>query len=121
MKKRLKVLIIIAIIVAVPTVVWLSSLINCERLTQKYYKDFEDTYTQNVMLGDIEYFKVLRCDGETADVYYVSEDMVNANVLTFKNTDGKWIETDWNTIWSKTGSASGVIFPYWWHFVYGGF
>ena len=32
-----------------------------------------------------------------------------------------WEEISWSTIWSTTGSASEVIYPYWWHFIYGGF
>ena len=45
------------------------------------------------------------------------------NVLTFKfnhDTD-LWEELFWSTIWSTNGSASEVIYPYWWHFIYGGF
>ena len=35
--------------------------------------------------------------------------------------DGVWQEIAWETIWSTSGSASEVIYPYWWHFIYGGF
>lgn len=73
------------------------------------------------MLGDMEYFKVLECSDNSAKVYYVSKNMSGADVLTFAKINGKWTETRWNTIWSTTGSASEVIWPYWWHFIYGGF
>ena len=43
------------------------------------------------------------------------------DVLTFENRNGNWVETSWETVWSTTGSASKVIYPYWWHFIYGGF
>lgn len=119
--KRKKFLFFIIAIILVPTLVWVSSLIKCETLTQKYYDDFENAYTQNSMLGEMEYFKVLRCDGNTADVYYVSKGMTGANVLSFENKNGIWTETNWNAIWSDSGSASEVIYPYWWHFIYGGF
>ena len=72
------------------------------------------------MLGEMEYFKVLSCKDNTAEVYYVSKGMTDANVLTFKNNNGVWQEISCNTIWSTTGSASEVIYPYWWHFIYGG-
>ena len=115
MKKRLTRIIVIAAIV-IPAVFWVSALIKCEILTQKYYDDFEQAYTQNTMLGEMEYFKVLSCDGNTAEVYYVSKGMTDANVLTFIY-NGEWQEISWKTIWSTSGSASDVIYPYWWHFI----
>lgn len=121
MKKRLIPAVIILVIVMLPLIVWSSSLIKCEILTKVYYDDFEYAYTDNTMLDEMEYFKVLDCDGETARVYYVSKDMDWANVLTFENTDGAWVETHWEVIWSTTGSASEVVYPYLWHFIYGGF
>ena len=119
MKKVLKVLLIVTICFLI---IWISALLKCEYLTQKYYDDFEYAYTANTMLGDMEYFKVLSCDGKYAEVYYVSKDMFCANILYFSNVSGEWLETTtYNTIWSSQGSASEVIWPYWWHFIYGGF
>ena len=120
MKRKMFLILIITILV-IPIVIWISSLIKNEILTQKYYDDFEQAYTQNTMLGEMEYFKVLSCDGNTAKVYYVGKDMSGADVLTFKYTDGVWQQMSWETIWSTSGSASEVIYPYWWHFIYGGF
>ena len=117
-KKALLIIVIVAIMI--PTAFWASALIKCEMLTQKYYDDFKQAYTQNTMLEEMEYFKVLSCDENTAEVYYVSKDMTDANVLTFKNNNGVWQQISWETIWSASGSASGVIYPYWWHFIYGG-
>ena len=118
--KRKRLLIIIIAVISVPILIWILSLVKCEILTQKYYDDFEYAYAQNSMLGEMEYFKVLRCDDNSADVYYVSKGMTGANALSYENINGTWKETSWNTIWSTTGSASGVIYPYWWHFIYGG-
>ncbi len=122
MKKKRVFIAIIAmiVIIALPTVFWVSSLINCEILTNQYFEDFEKAYTQNPMLGEMEYFKILHCDDNTAEVYYVSQGMKDANVLSFENHNGTWTQTSWQTIWSTSGSASGVIYPYWWHFIYGG-
>ncbi len=107
--------------------VWVGSLINCEVLTHKHYDEFKDAYKQNTMLSDMEYFKVLSYSPyrthSFAQVYYVSKGNTAGNVLTFKfnyDTD-LWEEISWSTIWSTTGSASEVIYPYWWHFIYGGF
>lgn len=107
--------------------VWIGSLIKCEVLTYQHYDEFKDAYKQNTMLGEMEYFKVLNCgqrpSRDIAQVYYVSKGYTGANVLTFKyNYDTElWEEISWSTIWSATGSASEVIYPYWWHFIYGGF
>ena len=117
-KKAIYIIVIVAIMI--PIAFWASALINCEILTKKYYDDFKHAYTQNTMLGEMEYFKVLSCDENTAEVYYVSRDMTDANVLTFQNNNGVWQEIAWETIWSTSGSASEVIYPYWWHFIYGG-
>lgn len=97
------------------------ALIKSEILTRQYYSDFKNAYEGNTMLGDMEYFKVLKCNGKTAKVYYVSEDRTMGNVLSFEKIDNNWQETNWDTIWSASGSASDVIWPYWWHFIYGGF
>ena len=70
--KRIPTYLIIAI-VAVFLIIWLGSLIKCEILTNKYYDDFSMAYQSNTWITDIECFKVLKCDGETAEVYYVTE------------------------------------------------
>ena len=113
-----KILMIIAISFML---IWIFSLIKCEVLTYKYHDDFEYAYQENDMLGNMEYFKVLSVSKDTARVYYVSENMSSAHVLYFENIDRQWKEVEWHTVWAKSGSASGVIFPYWWHFIYGGF
>ena len=121
MKRRMG-LLIAAVIVGSLLLIWGASLIKCEILTAKYYDDFKTAHLQNTMLREeLEYFKVLRCNGKTAEVYYVGRDMSGGNVLTFEKQDGVWKQIKWETIWSGTGgSASDVIYPYWWHFIYGG-
>ena len=118
MKKR--VMLIIVVVIMIPIAFWASALIKCEILTKAHYDDFKQAYKQNTMLGEIEYFKVLSCNENTAKVYYVSKGMTEGSVLTFKNNNGVWQKTSWETIWSASGSASDVIYPYWWHFIYGG-
>ena len=112
---------LICVTLAVFLVVWGAALIRCWGLTRMYYDDFENAWMQNTMLGAMGDFKVLDCDGKTAEVYYIAKDHCSGDVLRFEMQEGKWIETGWSTIWSDTGSASDVIWPYWWHFIYGGF
>ena len=101
-------------------VLQMSAVIKIEILTAKYYDIFQDAYKSNTMLGEMDSFKVLEYDGATAKVYYISKNKTCGDVLSFANVDGAWEETYWETIWSKSGSASDVIWPYWWHFIYAG-
>lgn len=119
MKKVIKFLLLLVVVAAV--MIQAVALIKCEILTKKHYSEFEFAYKSNTMLGDMEYFKVLSCDETTARVYYVEEGNTVASVLTFEKENDAWVETRWDTIWSTRGSASDVIWPYWWHFIYGGF
>ena len=120
MKQRKGTLWILLVCLAVIVLVQSIALVKCELLTSQYYADFEDAYRDNPMLGEMESFKVLNCDGQTAEVYYIESGKTGAHVLSFEKTDGCWAETGWRCIWSTTGSASEVIWPYWWHFIYGG-
>ncbi|MBQ8783294.1 MAG: hypothetical protein IJZ57_05935 [Clostridia bacterium] len=97
--------------VIIALLAWGISIAKCEVLTDKYSDDFKNAYQSNSMISnDVEYFKVLECDDTNAKVYYFSEK--SGNVLTFKKENGKWIEKDWEVVWSQTGSASGVVWPY---------
>ena len=100
--------------VAVFLIVWVASIVKCEILTHKYYDEFKAAYKSNSMITDVKYFKVLSCDEEKAEVYYVSDTC--GDVLVFKNKNGSWKEIGWRTVWSKVGSASGVVWPYLWQF-----
>ena len=118
--KRRSLWIVVSLMIAILLLIWVGALLKCEILTAMYHDDFSDAYKGNTMLGEMEYFKVLRCNGETAQVYYVGKNMSGGNVLTFEKQNGIWVETYWDVIWSDSGSASDVIYPYWWHFIYGG-
>lgn len=95
-------------------IVWCVSLIKCEILTSKYHDDFQNEYEQVGMISDVQEFKVLGCNGKKAKVYYVSEN--DGNVVEFEKQDGVWVQTSWDTIWSRSRSASKVIWPYWLQF-----
>ncbi len=97
---------------AVFLTVWSASLIRCEVLTAKYREDFAAAWQENSMLADVKYCKVLHCDGASTEVYYVSE--YTGDVLTFEKQEDGWVQTGWRTVWSKTGSASDAVWPYWW-------
>lgn len=112
--KRIPIYLILAIVV-IFLAVWGAALLRCEILTGRYHDDFAEAYKSNKMIGDMDYFKVLSCDGENAEVYYVSA--LGAALLEFELQDGAWVETAWDMVWSKSGSADGIVWPYWWHVI----
>lgn len=102
-------------------VIWLFSLTKCEVLTIMHGNEFSEVYKENTMISEIDYLKVLNYSDNFARVYYVSEDRSNANILIFIKESDVWKYHAWETtVWSSSGSASDVIWPYWWHFIYGG-
>lgn len=116
MRKKL-----IILLVLIPLMIWGGALLKCEVLTFRFGEDFKTIYKENTMLGDIDYFKVLEYSDETARVYYVSKNKSGGDILIFEKRNGNWtFSGQWETIWSDTGSASNVVWPYWWHFIYGG-
>ena len=112
--KKIPVYLILTIVV-IFLAVWVASLLKCEILTRKYHDDFAEAYKSNTMIGDMDFFKVISCDGEEAEVYYVSAK--GAALLKFDMQDGAWVETAWDMVWSKSGSADGAVWPYWWHVI----
>lgn len=82
MKKHIKrlPLYIPLVIVLVFFVVWGAALLKCEILTDKYYDELEYAHIKNTMIGKINSFKVLDCDGKTAEVYYVCDNNTVGNV-----------------------------------------
>lgn len=112
---------IIILIILCPIIIWLLSLIKCEVLTLLYGQEFESIYRENTMMGEIDYLKVLEYSDVEARVYYVSAHKSGGDILKFSKNEEQWCYDSWEkTVWSSTGSASDVIWPYWWHFLYGG-
>ncbi|MBE7052210.1 MAG: hypothetical protein E7395_06545 [Ruminococcaceae bacterium] len=110
MRKILIKLCIIALILFL--IVWGLSILKCEILTSKYGSQFELIHQENTMIGNIEYLKVLNYTRDTAQVYYVSENRSAGNILMFYKDNDNWCCDSWNTVWSKTGSADGFVWPY---------
>lgn len=117
---------IIIVILCFFLISWIGALLKCEVLTHRHYDEFKDAYKQNTMLGEMKYFKILEYKPYRTDValvYYVSKGNAGGDVLTFRYNyeNDLWEEISWVTIWSGSGgSASEVIWPYLWHYIYGG-
>ncbi len=59
-------------------------------------------------------FKGSHISKDFARVYYVGG---TGDILTFSKVDETWEleHNGWETVWSKTGSADGFIWPYFYH------
>jgi hypothetical protein len=117
-----KILIILLIPMMCFLLIWGISLARCEIFTLMHGQEFAELYKENTMLGEQEYWRVLDYSETYARVYYVGIKHSGANILSFVKKNDQWKYDKWeSTVWSKGGSASDVIWPYWWHFIYGGF
>ena len=111
-KKAFKIIIITTI--AFFLMIWLGNIIEIEITTIIHKKEFPPIADDNAMIGDIEYFKIIKYGEEEATLYYVCEDRSSGNTVSYKKDDnGKWIYSSWDeTVWSTSGSADGYIWPY---------
>lgn len=102
----------LAVIVAVtlPLILVSFPYMKIEYLTARYGSQFEGLYVQTQMLDYADYCKVLEYDGTHARCLYV-ERGVCTNVLEFDLRGDSWIMTTWETIWSHSGSADGLMWP----------
>lgn len=116
MKVSIKILILI---MSSFLIVWGVSLARCEILTFIHGAEFTDLYETNTMLGEQEYLKILEYSDEYAKIYYVGTDNSMGNILSFVKNGEHWDYYRWERcVWSTSGNADGIIWPYWWHFFY---
>ena len=117
LKKR-----VLTVICMLPVLIWIGSLLKCDIYTVLYSNEFDTVYKEYTMIGEIDYLKVLKYNENEATIYYVSNEKMGGDIVEYLKIDNKWVFHKWKTIWSGSGgSASDVIWPYWWHFIYGGF
>jgi len=92
---------------------WVGSILKCEILTYLHGTEFASLYKANTMIGEIEYLKVLDYSDTSARIYYVSVKGYGGDILVFVKKSGHWTYDKWErTVWSKTGSADGFVWPY---------
>jgi len=113
MKKIMKKILIkvLYIFLLLILVFWIISFCRCELLTLRYKDEFADLYLQTGIISQIDRVKVISYSVNNAQVYYSSKNG-SGNLLFFKKQSGEWTLERWETIWSKSGSADGFIWPY---------
>lgn len=109
MKKLRKLLLIIILIFVV---VWGLSVAKCEYLTHQYEDKYRDI-VEEFSVGD-GYYKILETDWAYTRIYCVVDNEHNkVGVELLVDNPGEKIYT-YRTIWSSTGNADGVLWPYLW-------
>lgn len=101
-------------LVIILVIVWIVSIGKCENLTRKYGHEFEEAKTQTNMLDECKTFKVLEYSDTYAVGYYVTVGRTGGAKLYFEraNSQEAWQLSTWEAVWSKHGSADGVMWPY---------
>ncbi len=90
---------------------WAASCARCEILTLLHRQEFKDAYKDHTMLREQNHWKVPDYSPTYARVYYVDE--AGGVILGFGRQDDHWVFAKWEeTVWSKTGSASEIMWPY---------
>lgn len=83
---------------------------RCEILTLLHGHEFKDAYKEDTMLREQSNWKVLDYSATYARGYYVDEQ--GGDILEFTRQGDQWAFAKWETIWSKTGSADEIMWPY---------
>lgn len=105
-----------AILIAVCALVafWLSSLAICEYDTAQHGEEFRGGVIHDiggVRTLETEKIKVVRYHQSEAEVY--TTDSQGGNLYWFqRDSEGKWVYTAWDSVWSTTGNADDYVFPY---------
>ena len=100
------------ILLFLPILFWLASCAKCEVLTYQHGQEFETLYKENTMIGEVDYLKVLDYSDTSARIYYVGINRSDGNTVKYVKQKGQWVCEEWETVWSKTGSADGFVWPY---------
>lgn len=109
MKKRI--IIVAVVVISCFALFWIGSFIRCEILTAQHAQEFSELYKLTNMINKIDYLKVMEYSEDNARVYYVTKNSFG-NMITFVKQDNHWDMVNWETIWSASGSADGVVWPY---------
>jgi hypothetical protein len=100
--------------------VWGISLLWIESISLIYGHEFlnQALFEEYIMIKDYDYFKVLSYSKDEARIYYISGDKTIGSIVTYKKENGEWSYKKWDVVWSISGTADSVIWPYWLHFFY---
>ena len=96
---------------------WGFALVKCEILTAKYGDQaLYSACIEQTMIEEDSSFKVLECEPAVYARVYAKGANTSHELILICDQDSHasnpWKVVIWNTIWSKSGSADGFIWPY---------
>ena len=110
LKSKSIVVIVLATIIVCLFIVWGASIIKCEILTSNHKEDFQEASIEIAEIMKFDDWKVLKYSQGHAEVYYYSDG--GGAVISYDQINGVWVERTWEAVWSATGSADDIIWPY---------
>lgn len=112
MKKKI-ILIIIGIIITILQIIFIIiPYAKVEILTLQHKDEFPNVEEDVVMIGEIEYIKVMEYDDEKAEVFAVATGHDVTVLCHYEYISNEWQLDYWECIWSSTGSADSLIWPF---------
>ena len=119
MKSIKKVVLFVLILVIVA---WIAQLFVCDLLTLKYASDIDacrECEECSYWIDDTFSAKVISRNRTETKIYYFNEDMgvlvTHDNLATEESTS---LHIDLDTLWSASGNADRLVWPYWYHCFY---
>ena len=109
---------IVLVIIIVLFLLFVVPLINCEVLTILYGEEFfSEAYSDNYMSVENGYKRVIKYNGNKAEVYAVNAS--SAVLWQYEKVNAEWQRKDTKVVWTTMGgNAAEIVWPYWWHFIY---
>ena len=115
--KKVVLFVLILVIVA-----WIAQLFVCDLLTLKYASDIDacrECEECSYWIDDTFSAKVISRNRTETKIYYFNEDMgvlvTHDNLATEESTS---LHIDLDTLWSASGNADRLVWPYWYHCFY---
>ena len=117
-KRSHKKLVIILVIVAVLIFVSFVPAIVCDIRTALHGDELEPILdNMNLPIINDRSARVLRYDGDSAELYYWGSGQSGITVSLEKSGD-HWTPTGYDVVWQRYGTAHDVVPQYWFHFFY---
>lgn len=111
MRKKTQCIFAFLLLVLVTCIILLPYL-RVEILTALHKQEFEMEYMQTNMVDGIEYLKVMDYSEQLSNIYYVIENHSGGVFVSFEHKNSNWVMKNRKTVWSKSGSASDFMWPY---------
>lgn len=109
-KKKWIVMIVLVAILIGSIGFWGVSILKCESLTADHKAEFQEASTEIAGVMRFDDWKVLKYGDGYAEVYYYADG--GGAVISYDKINGEWTERDWEAVWSATGTADDVVWPY---------